>query len=78
MVIDTLESFVYDEGDEEVQKQAVFALMQLPDNEGVTHLISVAKTHPNPRIRKQAVFWLGECDDPRAFDAIIEIAKGKN
>lgn len=78
MVIDTLESFVYDEKDEEIQKQAVFALTQLPENEGVTHLIRVAKTHPNPRVRKQAVFWLGECDDPRAFDAIIDIASGRN
>ncbi len=77
-LVDTLEGFVYVEGDEEIQKQAVFALTQLPDNGGVTHLIRVAKTHPNPRVRKQAVFWLGECDDPRAFDAIVEIAKGKN
>jgi len=77
MVIDTLESFVYEDKDEEIQKQAVFALTQLPHDEGVTHLIRVAKTHPSPRIRKQAVFWLGECDDPRAFDAIVEIARGK-
>lgn len=76
-VIDTLENFVYKDKDEEIQKQAVFALTQLPHNEGVTHLIRVAKTHPSPRIRKQAVFWLGECDDPRAFDAIVEIAKGR-
>lgn len=77
MVIDTLESFVYKDKDEEIQKQAVFALTQLPDNAGVTHLIRVAKMHPSPRIRKQAVFWLGECDDPRAFETIVEIARGK-
>jgi HEAT repeat protein len=43
----------------------------------VDPLIKLAKTHPDPRIRKKAVFWLGECDDPRALEAIIAIIKGK-
>ncbi|HEX9614791.1 MAG TPA: HEAT repeat domain-containing protein, partial [Bacteroidota bacterium] len=67
----------YDEEDEDVQKHAVFALTQLPENEGVPLIIKIARTHPNPRVRKQAVFWLGECDDPRAFETIIDIARGK-
>ncbi|MCK7483007.1 MAG: HEAT repeat domain-containing protein [Candidatus Moduliflexus flocculans] len=40
-------------------------------------LIKLAKTHPDPRVRKKAVFWLGECDDPRALEALIAIVKGK-
>ena len=44
---------------------------------GVEPLIKLARTHPDPRVRKKAVFWLGECHDPRALDALIAIIKGK-
>jgi HEAT repeat protein len=60
-----------------LQKQAVFALTQLDDVEGVTEIIKIAKSHANPAVRKQAIFWLGQSDDPRAFETIVEIAKGK-
>ena len=48
-----------------------------PDDQGVDALIKLAKTHPDPRIRKKAVFWLGECDDPRALETLVKIVKGK-
>ena len=64
-------------GDIEVQEQAVFALSELPENQGVEPLIKLAKTHPDPRVRKKAVFWLGESHDPRALEALIAIIKGK-
>jgi HEAT repeat protein len=54
--------------DAEVKKQAVFALSQLPADEGVPLLVEVAETHPNPEVRKQAFFWLGQSEDPRALD----------
>ncbi len=72
-----LEEFARKDGDAEIQEQAVFALSQLPDNQGVDALIKLAKTHPDPRIRKKAVFWLGECDDPRALETLVTIIKGK-
>ena len=50
----------------EVKKKAVFALSQLPADEGVPKLIEVARTHRNPEVRKQAFFWLGQSHDPRA------------
>ena len=40
-------------------------------------LIKIAKTHPDPRIRKKAVFWLGESGDPRALEALVAIVKAK-
>jgi HEAT repeat protein len=52
----------------EVKKKAVFALSQLPAEEGVPLLIEVAETHPHPEVRKQAFFWLGQSEDPRALD----------
>lgn len=65
-----------EETDVEVLKQIVFALSQL-DDEGVPGLIKAAKTHPNRQVRKDAVFWLGQTDDPRARDALLEIARGQ-
>jgi hypothetical protein len=51
----------------EVRKKAVFALSQLPKNEGVPKLIDVARSHRDPAVRKQAMFWLGQSRDPRAL-----------
>ena len=61
--------------DTEVKKKAVFALSQLPKDEGVPLLIQVARTHANPAVRKQAMFWLGQSKDPRALAFFAEILK---
>ncbi|HLW79765.1 MAG TPA: HEAT repeat domain-containing protein [Terriglobia bacterium] len=51
----------------EVKKKAVFALSQLPKDQGVPLLIQVAENNRNPEVRKQAMFWLGQSGDPRAL-----------
>ena len=58
----------------EVRKKAVFALSQLPKDEGVPKLIDVARNHRDAAVRKQAMFWLGQSRDPRAlafFETIL-------
>jgi hypothetical protein len=50
-----------------VKKKAVFALSQMPKEEGVPKLIDVARTNKNFEVRKQAMFWLGQSNDPRAL-----------
>jgi hypothetical protein len=50
-----------------VKKKAVFALSQMPKDEGVPKLIEVAEKNKNPEVRKQAMFWLGQSEDPRAL-----------
>ena len=45
----------------------MFALSQLPKEEGVPLLIRVAQSNRNPQVRKQAMFWLGQSNDPRAL-----------
>jgi len=63
-----LDSITTDErGDLEVRKQAVFALSQRPADEGVPALIRVARTSPSRELRKSALFWLGQSEDPRAL-----------
>jgi hypothetical protein len=59
----------------QVKKKAVFALSQLPPDEGVPKLIAIAKSHQNPAVRKQAMFWLGQSRDPRALAFFEEILK---
>ena len=53
--------------DTDVRKRAVFALSQLPKDEGVPKLIDVAKNNRNAAVRQQAMFWLGQSNDPRAL-----------
>ena len=60
-----------------MKKKAVFALQQLPKDEGVPLLISVARTNRNAEVRKQAIFWLGQSGDARALAFIQEILLGK-
>jgi HEAT repeat protein len=57
----------------EVKESAVFALSQQPRDEGVPALIRVARTHPSPGVRKKALFWLGQSDDPRALALFEEL-----
>jgi len=53
--------------DTAVRRQAVFALSQLPKDESVPKLIDVAKNNRNAAVRQQAMFWLGQSNDPRAL-----------
>lgn len=59
--------------DREVRDQAVFALSQLPRDEGVPVLIRLARTNRDPQVRRKALFWLGQSDDPRAIKLFEEI-----
>jgi HEAT repeat protein len=71
-----LDSIVVDTGsDLEVRKQAVFALSQRPTEEAVPALIRVARTSRHPELRKTALFWLGQSEDPRALALFEEILR---
>jgi hypothetical protein len=70
-----LDSIVEQGGDEdlEIRKQAVFALSQRPSEEGVPALIRIARTNRHPELRKTALFWLGQSEDPRAISLFEEL-----
>ena len=65
--VGTITAAIENDPDTEVKKKAVFALSQLPKDEGVPLLIQQARTNKNPAVRKQAMFWLGQSKDPRAL-----------
>ncbi|HWC74893.1 MAG TPA: HEAT repeat domain-containing protein [Gemmatimonadales bacterium] len=59
--------------DREVRESAVFALSQRPKDEGVPALIQIAKANKDPDLRRKAIFWLGQSDDPRALSLFEEL-----
>ena len=71
-----LDSIAHDgRGDREIRKQAIFALSQRSNDEGVPALIRIARANPDPELRKTALFWLGQSEDPRALDLFEEILR---
>jgi HEAT repeat protein len=60
-------------GDRDVKESAVFALSQRPRDEGVPALIRVVRGNPDPELRRKAIFWLGQSDDPRALALFEEL-----
>lgn len=73
--VGTIGDAIENDPDTQVKTRAVFALSQLPNDEGVPKLIEVARTHRNPKVRQQAFFWLGQTRDPRALKFFEEILR---
>ncbi len=71
--ISSLGTIVLQDPDPEVRREALNILAQVPDHKGIPALIRIAKTHPDKAMQKQAIFWLGQSDDPRARQAILDI-----
>ncbi|MGD8329011.1 MAG: HEAT repeat domain-containing protein [Acidobacteriota bacterium] len=69
---------LWDEVDNiEVKNQILFALSQTDTDRAIDHLASVAKdTTADPELRQQAVFWLGQSENPKAKAALLEIIGG--
>ena len=57
----------------EVKRQAVFALSQIPHNDGVPRLIQLARTTRDQNVRKQAMLWLARAKDERAYKFIEDV-----
>lgn len=66
-----LEGLIREEKDSEIQSTAVFALSQRAGS--APKLVKIAKTHPHLAVRKKAIFWLSQSDDPIALKTILEI-----
>ncbi|MGH7672076.1 MAG: HEAT repeat domain-containing protein [Gemmatimonadales bacterium] len=59
--------------DRDVREHAVFALSQRPREEGVPALIRIARENRDAELRRKAIFWLGQSDDPRALALFEEL-----
>jgi len=67
-----LKSLLSDD-DVEIRKQVVFALSQLKGEAGLNSLIEIAKTSKDPAVRKSALFWLSQKNDPRVLALFEDI-----
>jgi HEAT repeat protein len=58
---------VYDsaKGDLDMQKQVIFVYSQRRESSAVDKLMDIAKNDPRIENRKEALFWLGQKNDPR-------------
>jgi hypothetical protein len=67
-----------DDGDEslDLREHAVFSLSQRPSDECVPALSEIALHNAHPRLRRSALFWLAQHDDPRVLDLFEEILRG--
>jgi HEAT repeat protein len=59
----------------EIQKQAVFAISRRNNDESIPALIDVAKKHPNPAVRREAIVWLAQKRDERVLAFFEQLLK---
>jgi HEAT repeat protein len=59
--------------DPAMREQLIFVYSQRDETAAVDKLLEIARRDPNPEMRKKALFWLGQSDDPRAAKAIEDI-----
>ncbi len=70
---DAIRNAIDQDPDLRLKKRAVFALTEIPNNEGVPMLIEIARSHRDPQIRKEAMTWLGRSKDPRALQFFEQV-----
>jgi HEAT repeat protein len=64
----------YDETtDPALKEHAIFVISQRNEREATDKLLDVARRDPNREMRRKAIFWLGERDDPRVKQLLLEI-----
>lgn len=72
-IVSFMSDLVKNDRSYEVQVQALEALGDMERHEGTPAVIQVARTHPNPEIRKRAIEMLGDSDDPRAHAELARL-----
>ena len=60
----------------EIKEQLIWVMSQSRDADAVTRLIQIAKSDPDRELRKKAIFWLGQSNDPRVKDFLLDIING--
>lgn len=76
-ILNLLQEVIQKDQDPDVQEKAIFALGQMPEGAGVPVLIDLATNSKKVNVRKKAIFWLGQSNDPRAREALAKIVQGE-
>ena len=64
-----------DDERDDAKSSAIFALSQLRNREGIDPLVRIARSNKEARLRRKALFWLGQSGDPRAIALFGEILR---
>lgn len=59
--------------DRELKEYLIFVYTQSPAPEATDKLIEIARTERDVHLRKRAIFWLSQSNDPRAAQVLAEI-----
>ena len=59
--------------DERLKEHVIFVLSQRREDAATTKLISIAKEDPDREMRKKALFWLAQKDDPRVTKLLTDM-----
>lgn len=59
--------------DRELKEQVIFVLSQRGESAATDKLIDIAKHDSDVELRKKAIFWLGQRDDPRVRQLLEEL-----
>ena len=59
----------------ELREQIIWLMSESEDDSAAAldALIEIVRTDPDPEMRSKALFWIGESDDPRAEELLLEI-----
>lgn len=59
-----------------LKEQLVWVLSEKRDAAAADRLMSIAKSDPDREVRKKAIFWLGQMNDPRVKQFLLDIING--
>lgn len=62
--------------DRELKEQLIWVLSEKRDAAAADRLMSIAKSDPDREVRKKAIFWLGQMNDPRVKQFLLDIING--
>ena len=63
--------------DRAMKQQVLFVLSQRDERAAADKLFEIARRDPDIEIRKNALFWLGQKDDPRVQQLLLDIINGR-
>ena len=74
--VDQLVSLYREFEDGEAKEAVLFALSHhAGGGDAVTALMDIARSEEDPELKSQAIFWLGQSDDPRVPEFLLEILR---
>jgi HEAT repeat protein len=62
--------------DSEMRGQVIFVAAQRGSESDIDFLMDVARNAEDPELRQNAIFWLGQSDDPRVPEFLMSLLRG--